>query len=130
MTSVPNAFPGLGPLESKVMAVIWASPTATVREVHSALNERRSVAYTTVMTTMDRLHHKGLLTRRREGTAYRYSPKIDRHGWLARWTRSVIDRLLPTLDATSVAYFVEEARKMNPELISELRRMIEERRRG
>jgi predicted transcriptional regulator len=118
--------PGLGPLESAVMAAVWMRASATVREVHSSLARERKVAYTTVMTTMARLHSKGLLLRAKDGNAYRYAPRLDRGGWLQRFARKTIDALLPHLDPASVAYFVEEASKTNPELVKELRRALEE----
>ena len=105
------------------MEAVWAKGSATVREIHTTLRARRA-AYTTIMTTMDRLHRKGLLRRAREGSAYRYAPRIDRAGWLRKWAKAAIARLVPNLDAASVAYLVEEARKSNPELLAELRRML------
>ena len=119
-------LPGLGPLESAVMCVIWKRQSATVREIHGDLLGSRAVAYTTVMTTMDRLYQKELLSRLRDGNAYRYSARLDHDHWLRKWSRAAIDRLLPSLDKASVAYFVDEARKANPELIDQLRKLIDE----
>jgi predicted transcriptional regulator len=124
VTKPPLSEPGLGPLESDVMAALWSRGEATVREVHDVLRAKRPIAYTTVMTTMDRLHRKKLLVRTREGNAYRYGPKLDRGGWLQRWARGAIDRLLPNLDPVSVAYFVEEARKSNPDALEALRKAL------
>lgn len=111
------------------MAAVWERPSATVREVHSDLVRDRDVAYTTVMTTMVRLHRKGLLRRESAGNAYRYSPRLDRGGWLQRFARKSIDSLLPHLDGASVAYFIDEASKSKPELVDELRRVLEEKAR-
>lgn len=124
-TKINGDVPGLGPLENDVMRALWAIPSATVREIHTALSRRRSVAYTTIMTTMDRLHRKGLLTRYLEGNAYRYAPKVDRGGWLHQWAHSAIKGLIPRLDARSAAFFIEEARRTNPNLLDELKRAIE-----
>ncbi len=57
--------PFLGPLGSKVMDTIWSSDKRplTVREVHRSMVKGRKLAYTTIMTTMNRLHEKGLLDR-------------------------------------------------------------------
>jgi predicted transcriptional regulator len=108
------------------MAIAWRRRHATVRELHGELSESRAVAYTTVMTTMDRLFRKGLLSRSREGNAYRYSARFDHEHWTRKWSRAAIDHLLPSLDTASAAYFVEEARKANPELLAQLRKMIDE----
>lgn len=63
----------LGELETAVMRVLWArDEPATVRQVLAELDRQPPLAYTTVMTVMDNLHRKGLLSREREGRAYRY----------------------------------------------------------
>jgi predicted transcriptional regulator len=69
----------LGPLEAVVMERLWSHGCpVTVREVLDELQRDRSVAYTTVMTVMDNLHSKGLLSRERVGRAYHYSTKQSR----------------------------------------------------
>src|SRR5690625_935857 len=69
----------MGDLERAVMAQLWGSSTPrTVREVHAALEPTRPLAYTTVMTVLDRLAKKGLVTQEREGRAYRYFPARTR----------------------------------------------------
>ncbi len=60
----------LGHLERDVMDVVWHCEATTVREVQAALPRR--VAYTTVMTTLDRLFKKGFLSRSRSGRAFVY----------------------------------------------------------
>ncbi|MGH9248624.1 MAG: BlaI/MecI/CopY family transcriptional regulator [Acidimicrobiales bacterium] len=69
----------LGELESAVMKRLWAwdRPTS-VREVFEDLHRHRSVAYTTVMTVMNNLHRKGVLTRETSGRAYIYRPARSR----------------------------------------------------
>ncbi|QIS18090.1 BlaI/MecI/CopY family transcriptional regulator [Nocardia terpenica] len=77
---------GFGDLEAVVMDRLWnreGEPT-TVREVFDELAREREIAYTTVMSTMDNLHRKGWLERRREGKAYRYWPKLSREQHSAR----------------------------------------------
>lgn len=66
---------GFGELEATVMDLLWSRPgPATVRDVQRALENERPLAYTTLMTVMDRLHSKGWLTRTMEGRAYSYQP--------------------------------------------------------
>src|ERR1700691_2346599 len=66
----------LGPLEQRMLDALWARGSATVREVVDGVCQ--SLAYTTVMTTLDRLFKKGLLTRSEEGRAFRYTPRFSR----------------------------------------------------
>lgn len=66
---------GLGPLETKVLELLWRQPHAvTVRHVTLAF---AGLAYTTLMTTLDRLYRKGLLLRRRRGRAFAYEPRCS-----------------------------------------------------
>ena len=65
----------LGELEKAVMDHLWsASEPQTVRQVHEALSARRELAYTTVMTVLQRLAKKDLVTQQRDDRAHRYAP--------------------------------------------------------
>jgi predicted transcriptional regulator len=83
----------LGDLERAVMDVLWdSSPAAglTVREVAEALAERE-LAYTTVMTVLDRLAGKGMVEREREGRAWRYRPAASREAYIAQLMLDALD---------------------------------------
>jgi predicted transcriptional regulator len=82
----------LGDLEKAVMERMWAraSPT-TAREMVTLLQPERTLAYTTVMTTLDRLVHKGWLTRRMVRRAYEYRPTGTRAEWAAGIMTEVLD---------------------------------------
>jgi predicted transcriptional regulator len=67
----------LAPLELECMSVLWPLGEGTVREIHRQIAVSRPRAYTTIMTIMDRLAHKGIVTRRRVGRAYRYQPNLS-----------------------------------------------------
>jgi predicted transcriptional regulator len=65
----------LGELERAVMDHLWSMPEAqTVRQVHEALSTRRDLAYTTVMTVLQRLAKKNLVSQIRDDRAHRYAP--------------------------------------------------------
>ncbi|MBB5914987.1 putative transcriptional regulator [Nocardia transvalensis] len=84
---------GFGELESVVMDRLWnrnGVPT-TVRELYDELAGEREIAYTTVMSTMDNLHRKGWLQRRREGKAFLYWPTLTREQHSARLMREALD---------------------------------------
>jgi predicted transcriptional regulator len=107
----------LGELEAVVMDRLWrwARPS-TVREVLEDLRRERRVAYTTVMTVMDNLHRKGLLSRVLDARAYRYTPVRTRaeHGadLIGEVLASAEDRTAPLL------HFVE---RMTPQEVDKLR---------
>ena len=69
----------LGPLEADVMDVLWNGGEGNVRNVIQQLG--RPLAYTTVMTTLDRLYKKGLLDRRKCERAFIYATRLSRQEW-------------------------------------------------
>ena len=84
---------GFGQLEATVMDRVWSrepSSAVTVREILTELSAERSIAFTTVMSTMDNLHTKGWLTRQRDGRAYRYRAALTREEHSARLMRTVL----------------------------------------
>src|SRR6202162_6310324 len=72
----------LGRLELDVMQILWERGSGNVRDVVQGLE--RQLAYTTVMTTLDRLFKKGLLDRRKADRAFVYSPQLSRAEWERR----------------------------------------------
>ena len=83
---------GLGPLETRLLELLWAQNRAlTVRHLHRVLPD---LAYTTVMTTLDRLYRKGLLLRHKQGRAFAYEPRCARDSLLSELiSRHVTDLL-------------------------------------
>ena len=84
----------LGSLERQVMEVVWQREGQTVREVRDRLT--RPIAYTTAMTTLDRLYKKGLVSRVRSGRAFLYSAVATREALEAAVAEGVLTGLLTT----------------------------------
>jgi predicted transcriptional regulator len=82
----------LGPLETQVMEVLWACGECRAREVMQRMD--RSLAYTTIMSTLDRLFRKNLVSRRLCDRAYIYAPLISCQEWIDRVARDVVAKLL------------------------------------
>lgn len=84
---------GFGELEAVVMDRVWNHDpeTVTVRDILDELITERSIAYTTVMSTMDNLHNKGWLERERDGRAYRYWAVMTREEHSAQLMRNALD---------------------------------------
>ena len=82
----------LGRLETEVMRVLWTASELAVRDVQARLE--RTIAYTTVMTTLDRLFKKGFVTRRLEGRAFLYTAAVAQHEIEATLTTGLVGELL------------------------------------
>ena len=98
---------GFGELEATVMDLLWSRPDpATVRDVQRALETERPLAYTTLMTVMDRLHSKGWLSRTMEGRAYSYQPTATKEEHSAQL---MTDALGSSADRTAtLVHFLEQ----------------------
>ncbi|HNP56360.1 MAG TPA: BlaI/MecI/CopY family transcriptional regulator [Gordonia sp. (in: high G+C Gram-positive bacteria)] len=83
---------GLGDLERAVMDALWnSSAPQTVRQVHESLNRSRNLAYTTVMTVLQRLAKKGLVTQIRDDRAHKYQAAHQREDLVASLMVDVLD---------------------------------------
>jgi len=104
-------LPRFGQLEAAVMERLWSyGRPAHVREVLEDLQRDRTIAYTTVMTVMDKLCKKGWLRRTMVGRAYAYEPVASRETYTARLMRDA----LSTSDNQAAA-FVHFLSELSPE---------------
>ena len=104
----------LGPLEANVMEAIWGSRKTpiTVREIHDALKKTKNLAYTTVMSTMDRLFEKNLLDRKiekgRGGLYYVYWPALEKQSFQKSAVREVLSSLIDNFGEVVANCLVDE----------------------
>lgn len=121
--------PQLGPLEQQLLQKIWSRDSATVRELLADGKIRQ--AYTTVMTTVDRLYKKGLLNRVAEGRAFRYTPRHTPEELQRVTAVESIEQLLGSCDASSLplSYLVEALSAHDAQLLDELQVLVERKRR-
>ena len=119
----------LGHLETQVMELVWSSGEGSVHDVMGGLE--RSLAYTTVMTTLDRLYKKGLLDRRKEERAFVYTPRISRAAWEQQRAGELVAGFLANPAAPGkllVSCFVEAVGERDQALLDELERTIRKKR--
>ncbi|CAA9361040.1 MAG: Transcriptional regulator, MecI family [uncultured Gemmatimonadaceae bacterium] len=120
----------LGDLEADVMEAIWALGRATVHDVLERLAAAdRELAYTTVMTVMSRLADKGLLEKRKDGTAYVYVPAASKEEFTRRTVGTVLSELLDDFTAPAMSQFVDLVGEQDDAAIEALEKAIDERRR-
>ncbi len=123
------SFTRLGPLERRLLEEVWARGSATVRELLA--DGDLKIAYTTVMTTLDRLYKKQLLNRAAEGRAFRYLARVSREELQRAAAGEAIQQLLGSDSTTSLplSYLVEAVTEHDVELLDELRQVVENKRR-
>jgi predicted transcriptional regulator len=121
----------LGPLEQRLLEALWQRGNATVRELVDDNGVCRDLAYTTVMTTLDRLFKKNLLARQTEGRAFRYTPRFTREEWHREAAAEAFRQLLNASPASSLplSYLVEIVTERDAQLLDDLRKLVEVKRR-
>ena len=117
----------LGELEERLMEVLWDEHPLAVRAVCDRL--RGKLAYTTVMTTLDRLHKKGLLVREKAGNAFVYAPAMDRGEYKRRVIEAAVAPLLDQGAGPVLAAFVDVAAELDESNLAQLEKLIAAHRR-
>jgi predicted transcriptional regulator len=121
--------PTLGTLEARVMEVLWALGESSVQDVCGKIDSPR--AYTTVMTTLERLFKKGLLERRKAGRAFLYSPALTREEWERRRAERLVASFLSGADPSRellVSTLLDAVGQHDRALLDELEQAIRRRR--
>jgi predicted transcriptional regulator len=119
----------LGKLEAEVMQILWRQPGQAVSEVEARLRNKREIARTTVLTTLDRMHRKGYLTRERQGKAFVYTPRYTREQFEREMAQEVLGALLGGIGEPILSTFVELIGEDDGKL-DRLEALIKERRKG
>jgi predicted transcriptional regulator len=118
----------LGPLEQRLLQEVWARGNGTVREILE--NGKLTIAYTTAMTTLDRLFKKNLLTRVPEGRAFRYSPCVTQEQMQRAAAGQAIRQLLESGPSSlPLSYLVEAVTEHDIQLLDELQELVDRKRR-
>jgi len=119
-----------GALELRVLDALWGRPgLATVRDLEPAFP---TVAYTTLMTTLDRLHRKGVLEREKAGRAFAYRPRLSREALLSMVAGDALAAILgPRGDELRpvVSFFVDAVRRDDKDVLDALDALIRDRAR-
>ena len=117
-------------LEAEIMELVWARAWEefSVSQVHQVLGSRREIAYTTVMTTVARLHKKEILDRRKQGRRYLYATRMPRAEFIASMTREVLSSLPPLGQEAAMELLVDRVARSDLEELDRLEALIREAR--
>jgi predicted transcriptional regulator len=118
----------LGELETAVMEELWQRAGQTVSEVEQRLQRQRTIAHTTVLTTLDRLHRKGYLARERQGKAFVYAARFTREEFERAMAEEVLGGLLGQFSVPALSAFVDLIAD-DPGALDRLEAMIRAKRR-
>jgi len=119
-----------GPLEAKIMDILWSSEGMSVKEVQSILNREHPISINAVTTVMNRLLDKGHLTKALVGTgrtqAARFSTVQSKEQFLAEQTRAVSQGLIREYGSLVVSQMIDALDDADPEMIAKLERKLDQ----
>ncbi|TAL19278.1 hypothetical protein EPN90_03870 [Patescibacteria group bacterium] len=119
----------LGELEQQVMQVLWTKGgTASIREVVDIMRRERPIAYTTVLTVMNRLTAKGLLRRTNDGESYVYTTPFSPQKFYSRVAAEMLSRIREQHGEMAVACFVDEASKISRKKLKNLLKELRQKK--
>ena len=81
------------PLELECLKALWEIGESNVRSVQQQMEPRRRLAYTTVMTLLERLAKKGAVARRKVGRAFYYTAVLEREDMRRKAIQELVDSL-------------------------------------
>jgi predicted transcriptional regulator len=98
------------PLELECLKALWGIGEGTVRDVREILVGNRNLAYTTVMTVLDRLTRRGVVTRRKTGRAFVYAPAVSRDAMRRLALQEFLDSYFESSQRQLVEFLQGESR--------------------
>jgi predicted transcriptional regulator len=112
-------------LEFDILKVLWAESPLPVREVRRRLKEgaQRVLAHSSVITMLNIMHRKGFLTRKREGKAFLFAPKVQQEQVRGKMMRDLLSRAFDG-SARALVLNLLETGDLDGEELAEIRKLI------
>jgi len=113
--------------ELAIMKVLWQRERATVREVYEELRKQRPLAYTTVLTMMGILEHKGYVKKIAGARAYIYSPTRPQEQVVGGLIKDFVGRVFDGSAQPLLVHLLENE-KLSGQELQDLRKLLREKR--
>ena len=119
----------LGELEKLLLHFLWQHNSADVKTVFAHFEKQRGGSLNTYQSTLDRLYKKGLLSRQKQGHAFQYQAKVERHQLIGQLIKSVTHDFVDESDGSSlIAAFNSMSQEFNVEQLDQLESLIEQQK--
>lgn len=118
----------LGELEKQVLEYLWKTQPADAKQVHSYFEKNRGGSLNTIQSTLDRLFKKDLLGRIKNGHAFQYYPKVERHELIGQLIKTVTHDFVAEDENSVVAAFSSISSDLDEKQLDKLEAMIEQQR--
>ena len=118
----------LGDLQTKVLRATWKlGRPASAREIHDRVVRQHQVELLTVITVLNKLVTKGVLTRAKRDDVFHYSARLEENEFLASASRQVIEGVLSLGHKAVATSLVDVLAERDPEQLAELGRLVRRR---
>jgi len=111
-------------LEMQILSFLWGNGPSTVREVLEAIPDGKKRAYTSILSVMQVMEKKGLLTHTNRGTAHLYTPAVNRNKIIRPFVRKVVTEVFGGRPAAMMQALIDEAAISNDDL-SQIHQLLE-----
>ncbi|MFJ7934678.1 BlaI/MecI/CopY family transcriptional regulator [Sporosarcina sp. NPDC096371] len=115
-----------GPLEAKIMDVLWNDVEMTIKEVQQVLEQEKLMNFNTIMTVMNRLVDKGILQKRTEGRSSMYKPVQSRIEFLNTQSKEMTNELMDEFGSVVVSHMLDALEDVDDDLVAKLEAKIKE----
>ncbi|HEX9934154.1 MAG TPA: BlaI/MecI/CopY family transcriptional regulator, partial [bacterium] len=112
-----------GPVQLRIMQVLWENQHVNAREITEALNEESAIAHSTVQTLLRKLEKKGAIHHQVQDRTFVYYALVQPDQVLKKASREIIERMLQGSVGDLVCYLIKHERISSPEL-EQIRRLI------
>ncbi|MBD7944030.1 MULTISPECIES: BlaI/MecI/CopY family transcriptional regulator [Psychrobacillus] len=115
-----------GPLESKIMDILWTGTEMTIKDVQKVLDCEKATNFNTVMTVMNRLVDKGILQKRAEGRSSMYMPVLSREEFINTQSKEMTNELMDEFGNVVVSHMLDAIEDVDDDLVAKLEQKIKE----
>lgn len=115
-----------GPLEAKIMDILWSTSDRSIKEVQTALEGDRDFNFNTVMTVMNRLVEKGILSKSIRGRTSLYRPVLSREEFMDEQSKGLSHELVDEFGPLAVNHMIDALEVADPKLIERLEQKIKQ----
>lgn len=115
-----------GPLEAKIMSILWDGTEMTIKDVQAKLEHEKSVNFNTVMTVMNRLVEKGILHKRAEARTSLYRPVLSKEEFLETQSKELTHELLDEFGPLVVNHMLDALEDVDQGLLEKLEQKIKD----
>lgn len=115
-----------GPLEAKIMDILWDNEQMTIKDVQSVLEKEKATNFNTVMTVMNRLVEKGILNKKAAGRSSFYNPIQTREEFINTQSKEMTHELMDEFGSVVVSHMLDALEDVDEDLVAKLELKIQE----